>query len=203
MKVLRDLIKFWRKEAESPTLASVPKVRQAFEACANQLENVLPNMTYTTRYVEGNGVGLAHGTVAWVLVDGVEYVREWHPMQPEKDGTQIGNWWDLEKGGMDKRFSEHEVTHYCVIGRPERPTKLPREQPAQPYGGPVELHAYVGRDIKRGGYTAFTILADVSKGEPMYLETWAETEDVALRELQLRADGVLRTFFHAYRTVRL
>jgi hypothetical protein len=157
------------------------------------------------KFIKGSGVGLPHGTVAWVIHDGGRYIREWHPMAPDPAGKPLGNWWplsnDLERGGIDGRFSEYEVTHYSVIEVPPMPGEVPKKKQSET--GPVEFQAIVGKDMQNGKHTAFTVLADLRSGEPKVVTVSEDTEEEALRMLQLRADAVLRTFFHSYRTVRI
>jgi len=201
---LKKLTKDWRSAGDSPTLVNHQRVRQAYYRCADELDAMLGAVEALGKFVIGNGVGLPHGTVAWVIHDKKRYIREWHPMAPSTEGKPLGNWWPLEPGegkNFSKRFSEHEVTHYSIIEVPPMPGEAPKKK--QPEDAPAEFQAIVGKDMQTGLYTAFTVLADLRGGEPKLIEVSEATEEEALRSLQARADAVLRTFFHSYKTVRI
>lgn len=202
---LKKLVKDWRDAGDSPTLANHPRVKGAYYRCADELDAMLGATEALGKFIKGTGVGLPHGTIAWVMFDGKRYIREWHPMDPAPNGTPLGNWWALEEGfsaAGTPRFSEHEITHYSIIEVPPIPEARSKKA-QQPEGGPVEFQAVVGKSTQTGNFVAFTILADLLSGEPKLIEVAAETEQEALHALQLRADAVLRTFFSNYKTVRI
>lgn len=207
MNLLKKLAQDWKAEAKGPTLSIRKHVAEAYMRCATELDSMLNAVEALAKFKQGNGCGLPFSTVAWVVADGRRYIREWHPMAPSSDGTPQGNWWPLE-GGMEGRFSEHEISHYSVIEVPDlpegmAPSPVPNRRRTPPEGGPVELQAFVGKSMQTGQYVAFTVLADLRAGQPVVVEVAAATEVEALHELQIRADAVLRTFFHHYKTVRL
>ena len=162
------------------------------------------------KFIKGNGVGLPHGTVAWVVADGRRYIRTWHPMQPDAEGKPLGNWWDLEGGrdSMNKRFSEHEVTHYSIIEVPTMPNgKEPSVVPIIT-AGEKEFDIVVGRvgaDVSdtSGTYFASTLLVHPATKDVMVVSATEDTEEEAVENVVQRADAVLKTFFDSYKIVRL
>lgn len=201
MNLLKKLVQDWKTEAKGPTLAANKRVAEAYMRCATELDSMLNAVEALAKFRKGDGTGLPHGTIAWVVADGRRYIREWHPMTPHSDGKPIGNWWPLE-GGMEGRFSEHEISHYSVIEVPDMPSRIePSPVPTRARVG--ELQAFVGKSMQTGNIVAFTILADLREGKPVLVEVAADTEEEALLGLQARADAVLRTFLHNYKMVRI
>lgn len=118
--ILKKLIADWREEANSEKYGRSDgrsHTIYAFRKCADELEAMLNATHALSQFIEGNGLGLPHGTIAWIVSDEKLYVREWHPMVPTPEGRAQGNWWPLEHDGP--RFSENEVTHYSIIEVPK------------------------------------------------------------------------------------
>ena len=198
---LKKLVKDWRDVAESPTLASHGRVKSAYYQCAQELDAMIGAVEALGKFIKGNGAGLPHGTIAWVIHDEKRYIREWHPMPPDINGKPLGNWWGLE-GGESTRFSEYEVTHYSIIEVPPMPGECSGKKQCVSTEA-AEFQAVVGKSIRTGKFHAFTILANVSAPSPMVVDVEEDTEAEALRQLKIRCDAVLKTFFHSYRTVRI
>lgn len=203
LTVLKELVHGWRLYADPITHESGS---DAYKRCAEELSDMLKVIEALGKFVPGNGVGLSYGTIAWVVHDGKRYIREWHPMDPAPNGTPLGNWWDLEGGrdAMNKRFSEHEVTHYSIIEVPkmpdgEEPSVIPKITTGQ-----QEFDITVGKHHGvHSQYRASTILVNPRTDALMAISHDAPTEEEAVENVAQRADAVLKTFFSEYKIVRL
>ena len=202
MNLLKKLADDWRTEAKGPTMATSKLGREILYRCAHELDSLVKGVDALGHFREGNGVGLPFATVAWVVVDGNRYIREWHPMQPDADGAPKGNWWPLEEGG--ERFSEHEVTHYSVIEVPTAPDgdAPPPVLRRRQKGG--ELAAVVGRNATNTQFIGYVLVANPNDVDAaVVVRASGLSEDEVLKELAVRSDMVLRTFFMNYRVVKL
>jgi len=204
MNILKKLVEDWRDAADSKQYQSALR-RNAFNQCANELEAMVGAVEALGKFIPGNGVGLPHGTVAWVVYDGRRYIREWHPMDPAPNGTPLGNWWDLEGGrdAMNKRFSEHEVTHYSVIEVPKMPDDKEPSVVPKITAGQKEFDITVGRFHEYGHFFASTTLVNPQSGTCIVITNTEPTEEEAVEGVVARADAVLKTFFSEYKIVRL
>lgn len=206
MNILKKLVETWRDLAKGDRAS-----RGTYLRCASELEALVGAVDALAKFREGNGVGLPFGTIAWVLVDGRRYIREWHPMMPGLDGVPLGNWWPLSndamRGGLDGRFSEHEVSHYSVIEIPEDPpgvepstAPIKRSEPLE-----VDIAAIVGKVGTH--YIAWTLLAELAlpygRGLPVVVQFKADSEAEAISGLRDRVRDVLGTFFESYKSVVL
>lgn len=205
MNLFKKLATDWRNEAKGPTLSTHKKVAEAYARCATELESMLNAVEALTKFRKGNGTGLPHGTVAWVLMDGVRYIREWHPMSPTKDGKPQGNWWPLsdstQAASINGRFSEHEVTHYSIIEVPRMPGAEKVAEP--PYAPDFGLQAIVGLD-HFNGYVALAVLPGLSDdGEVQTVKVFGDTEQEALVNLRRAVGYKLVTVYENYKVVPL
>lgn len=209
---LKKLVSDWREFGDSPTLVNHQRVKSAYYRCAGELEAMIGATEALGRFIKGTGVGLPHGTIAWVMHDGKRYIREWHPMMPDGDGKPQGNWWDLDGGrdAINKRFSEHEVTHYSIIEIPPMPSGKEPSVVPRITAGEKEFDIIVGRfppnkhyPDKPGRFFAYTTLLNPHLKEPVLIHYTEDTEEEAVQNVAERADAVLRTFFTEYKIVRL
>lgn len=204
MNLLKKLADAWRNEAKGPTMATSKIGREILYRCAYELDSLVKGTEALGHFREGNGVGLPFATVAWVVVDGNRFIREWHPMQPDADGAPKGNWWPLEEGG--ERFSEHEVTHYSVIEVPTAPDGNAPPPVLRKRRRSGEFTAVLGRNVANTcfiGYALVPIPHPEASGAPVVVQAQGLDVLAVEKELADRCDMVLRTYFSSYSVVRL
>ena len=201
MNLLKKLVDDWRNEAKGPTMASSKIGRETLARCAFELESLIKGTEALGKFRPGSGVGLPHGTIAWVLFDGTRYIREWHPMQPDADGAPKGNWWPLDNS-FSGRFSEHEVTHYSVIEVPDAPGAAAPPPVSRNRLLGEGFTAVVGRNYTNTSFLGYAMVPH-GAGAPMLITVEGQDEGVVLQELAERCDMVLKTFFMNYRVVKL
>lgn len=131
MDILKKLAQDWRNKARMETMRI--GVSNALLSCADELEALTRAVEQLGKFIPGNGVGLPHGTIAWVVHDSKRYIREWHPLAPDAAGKPLGNWWALDgSSDVTAMFCEHEVTHYSIIEVPQlSPSDAAVVEPAQ------------------------------------------------------------------------